>query len=47
MKVAASAALAELAPEGELVPDFMDREVHAAVARAVADAARETGVARV
>ncbi|MFO8008950.1 MAG: malic enzyme-like NAD(P)-binding protein [Candidatus Brocadiia bacterium] len=41
MKVAAASALAELAPEGELVPDFMDRAVHRAVADAVAHAARE------
>jgi malate dehydrogenase (oxaloacetate-decarboxylating) len=47
MKIAAARALAELAPEGELVPDFMDREVHRAVAAAVARAARESGVARV
>ena len=46
MKVAAASALAELAPEGELVPDFMDRAVHRAVADAVAEAARRTGVAR-
>jgi len=46
MKIAAASALAGLAPEGELVPDFMDRAVHRAVADAVARAARETGVAR-
>ncbi len=46
MKMAASAALADLAPEGELVPDFMDRAVHRAVADAVGEAARRTGVAR-
>ncbi len=46
MKIAASRALADLAPEGDLVPDFMDREVHRAVADAVAAAARESGVAR-
>lgn len=46
MKVAAASALARLAPEGELVPDFMDRNVHRAVADAVAAAARKTGVAR-
>ncbi len=46
MKVAAAGALAELAPEGELVPDFMDRAVHRAVADAVAEAARQSGVAR-
>ena len=46
MKIAAASALAALAPEGELVPDFMDGSVHRAVADAVADAARRTGVAR-
>jgi len=46
MKIAAASALASLAPEGELVPDFMDRSVHRAVAEAVAEAARRTGVAR-
>jgi malate dehydrogenase (oxaloacetate-decarboxylating) len=46
MKIAASTALANLAPEGELVPDFMDKSVHRAVADAVAEAARKTGVAR-
>jgi len=46
MKMAASTALAELAPEGELVPDFMDKSVHRAVAEAVAEAARRSGVAR-
>jgi len=47
MKMAAASALASLAPEGELVPDFMDRAVHRAVADAVAAAARQSGVARV
>lgn len=46
MKRAAAFALASLAPQGELVPDFMDRGVHRAVADAVAEAARKTGVAR-
>jgi len=46
MKIAASSVLAALAPEGQLVPDFMDRAVHRAVADAVAGAARKTGVAR-
>jgi malate dehydrogenase (oxaloacetate-decarboxylating) len=46
MKVAAASALARRAPEGELVPDFMDRSVHRIVADAVAEAARRTGVAR-
>ena len=47
MKIAASRSLAEQAPEGELVPDFMDRAVHRKVADAVAAAARESGVARI
>jgi malate dehydrogenase (oxaloacetate-decarboxylating) len=46
MKVAASHALAEAAPDGELVPDFMDKNVHRNVARAVEQAARDSGVAR-
>jgi len=46
MKVAAASALARLAPEGELAPDFMDRSVHRAVADAVAQAARTSGLAR-
>ncbi|MHC5034157.1 MAG: hypothetical protein ACYTFZ_03890 [Planctomycetota bacterium] len=46
MKIAAASVLASLAPEGELVPDFMDRGVHRAVADAVAKAARKTGAAR-
>ena len=46
MKVAAARALAGLAPEDELVPDFLDRAVHKAVAAAVAQAARDSGVAR-
>jgi len=46
MKIAASRSLAEQAPKGELVPDFMDRQVHRKVADAVAAAARASGVAR-
>jgi len=46
MKIAASSSLAQQAPEGELVPDFMDRQVHRRVADAVAAAARSSGVAR-
>ena len=46
MKTAASRSLAGQAPEGELVPDFMDRQVHRKVADAVAAAARASGVAR-
>lgn len=47
MKIAASRTLANLAPEGELVPDFMDRAVHQKVAAAVCEAARDSGVARI
>jgi len=47
MKLAAAARLAALAPEGGLVPDFMDRNVHREVARAVAEAARTSGAARI
>ncbi len=39
MKVAAAEAIAAQAPEGELVPDILDRSVHQAVAQAVARAA--------
>ena len=46
MKLAAARSLADQAPKGELVPDFMDRGVHKKVAGAVARAAREIGVAR-
>jgi len=45
MKLAAAAALADAAPEGCLVPDFMDRGVHRDVADAVAEAARRSGAA--
>ncbi len=38
MKVAAAEAIAAQAPEGELVPEILDRSVHQAVARAVAQA---------
>jgi malate dehydrogenase (oxaloacetate-decarboxylating) len=39
MKVAAAETIAGQAPEGELVPEILDRSVHQAVARAVAKAA--------
>jgi malate dehydrogenase (oxaloacetate-decarboxylating) len=39
MKIAAAQAIAARAPEGELVPDILDRAVHLAVARAVTEAA--------
>ena len=38
MKIAAAEAIAEQAPEGELVPEILDRAVHQAVAAAVARA---------
>jgi malate dehydrogenase (oxaloacetate-decarboxylating) len=40
MKIAAAEAIAPRAPEGELVPEILDRSVHEAVARAVAEAFR-------
>ena len=51
MKLAAAHAIASLVAEGELdadyiVPSALDREVASVVAAAVADAARDTGVAR-
>jgi malate dehydrogenase (oxaloacetate-decarboxylating) len=51
MKLAAAHAIASLVPEDELdadyiVPSALDREVASVVAAAVAEAARETGVAR-
>ena len=39
MKIAAAEAITARAPEGELVPEILDRSVHAAVAQAVAAAA--------
>ncbi len=52
MKMAASRALADHIPEGELsatniIPDALDKNVAAAVAKAVMEAARKTGVARI
>jgi len=46
MKLAAARAIAAQTPEDSLVPDFMDRTMHQAVARAVAEAAVSSGVAR-
>lgn len=52
MKMAAAYALADLIPNGELnenniIPQAFDPRVGAAVAKAVADAVRRTGVARI
>jgi malate dehydrogenase (oxaloacetate-decarboxylating) len=47
MKIAAAEAIASAAPADELVPEILDRTVHQAVARVVAEAARAAGVARV
>lgn len=46
MFVAAGLAIAQMAEEGELVPNPLDRHVHRAVTLAVARAAMEAGVAR-
>ena len=46
MKVAAAEAVAAAAEEGEIVPSALDPDVHLAVARRVARAAMDSGVAR-
>jgi malate dehydrogenase (oxaloacetate-decarboxylating) len=46
MKLAAARAIADLAPDNELVPDALDQRVHDAVARAVREAAERSGAAR-
>lgn len=52
MKIAAAKAIAEIVPEEELAPDYIipdpfNKAVAPAVAKAVAEAARKTGVARI
>jgi malate dehydrogenase (oxaloacetate-decarboxylating) len=47
MYVAAARVIASLAGPNELVPNPLRRDVHRAVARAVAHAAQESGVARI
>ena len=52
MKIAAARAIADFVPESRLSPDYiipsaLDKNVAAAVAKAVAQAARDTGVARI
>jgi malate dehydrogenase (oxaloacetate-decarboxylating) len=46
MKLAAARAIAELARDGELVPNALDQQVHDAVAEAVRAAATNSGIAR-
>jgi malate dehydrogenase (oxaloacetate-decarboxylating) len=46
MLVAAAQTLASLTPAGELVPNPLDKSVHRAVARAVAEMAIKQGIAR-
>jgi malate dehydrogenase (oxaloacetate-decarboxylating) len=46
MKLVAARVLADLARDGELVPNVLDLSVHDAVARAVSEAARASGVAQ-
>ena len=46
MKIAAAKEIAARAPEGELTPPILDRELHAAVAAAVREAALTTGDVR-
>jgi malate dehydrogenase (oxaloacetate-decarboxylating) len=46
MLVAAAETIASLTPPGDLVPNALDKKVHRAVARAVAEKAYEQGIAR-
>jgi malate dehydrogenase (oxaloacetate-decarboxylating) len=46
MLVAAAETIAKMAPAGELVPSPLDKKVHLAVARAVAETAIRQGIAR-
>jgi malate dehydrogenase (oxaloacetate-decarboxylating) len=46
MLVAAAETIAKMAPAGELVPSPLDKKVHLAVARAVAETAFRQGIAR-
>jgi malate dehydrogenase (oxaloacetate-decarboxylating) len=46
MKLAAARAIADLARDGELVPNVLDQAVHDAVAKAVKEAAEQSGVGR-
>lgn len=46
MYLAAAKTIAEMTPHGELVPNPLDKKVHLAVARAVAETAIKQGIAR-
>jgi len=46
MLVAAAETIADLTPDGEMVPNPLDKNVHRAVARAVAEKAIQQGIAR-
>jgi malate dehydrogenase (oxaloacetate-decarboxylating) len=46
MLAAAAQTIAEMTPPGELVPSPLDKKVHHAVARAVAETAMKQGIAR-
>ncbi len=46
MLFAAAQTIAEMTPPGELVPSPLDKKVHRAVARAVAETAIKQGIAR-
>ena len=46
MKIAAAEVIAGFASDGDLVPNILDREVHAAVAKAVREAALKSGVVK-
>jgi malate dehydrogenase (oxaloacetate-decarboxylating) len=46
MLLAAAQTIADMTPQGDLVPSPLDRDVHKAVARAVARKAIEQGIAR-
>jgi len=46
MYLAAAQTIADMTPSGELVPSPLDKKVHQAVARAVAEKAVEQGLAR-
>jgi len=46
MKITAAQTIADIAPEGALLPYILNRDVHQSVARAVAESAMKTGVIR-